>query len=1760
MDFKGDEQCLAVGNLPDGYESSHHVPVGAIVFEATRTRGWNGNWSSKLGGTEVCRLFATDFRHRIPLIDDGSAVFGNDSCNSSFEKLENDYGLDAQGIAQVWTIVSASFLSALIVLIRRTCRILGLFLCGHPLRGFRQGCKLKTGIRTWMAFLLILVIAIQVVACQLFVNGGVHIRPDLLSATIQVEAAITCGALFARLGLHWRRDHIGPCTLVGTRRFSPSHHRKGNLQYRAIFFCFCILGSHATKAIENIRFSNHESTGHDSVEHSHDVHGSSFRAHRTTAEPEEISAFMSAPHGSRDTCVPGSHSNTGREMQALPEADDHLVRSGEHLSSPCEGTHYEPALGTSLEGEGQQSAFLGANSTTVDEGTTGSVDSRPPFLGDFVFRAQTQDLNVSELRHSAYEQQRKVRNFVFEHEPIRAKAWFAPDGGCSAAARDTDIPVDLFGNVQEHLCSVWSDKIPIQSCSVQSVWPQPYEHFADSIVHFLAFSSHGPVAILVRQNILSHGNPQRTDFCACAVPQKMYRSGFERLSQTSLRRGALVDLIAASGKGWCTLRQVGKLPDKEWGNTATHMGEDMSFMQVASSFASMVGQARFEYAVENQCSIHPIADYTRQNFVKKDVLRQWFRGLPQRVDGDCIRIALWIVELRKEVTYFCKYVLLDDTNWSRQFRNIWRNDFGFSTPEIAVVEPQPPLISNAAEMQIHVLAMEHNRMPVDQVAHLYDIWWTAESHFGTGREFLARRAVRTKRSASVWQIAEVLGLVNVKKEQHFYALHRMEDGRPAIKFMDQQILRLPDFSYVDLIVHEQMLVHSCPTDGDEHGKDEGTSLGSPGKAHQPYSREGDNTATPVQDDDLTGFMQTAVQIEAAMCFEPVRTPIQLSSRGDPSWRLWNHFARDRMRTLPQLDEMAAWFFPEGHFVQSIPLTLFSSRPGSPTVNDPIYLWEHLGGKSIPIVLMVYPNPDPLVMPYEHLIFLPLTAHDENQRAFVIDLVDPQRLSKFPLERVAVRGAFLTPRKVASMLGYRCNRCRTACRARRELPTFVDDQEIRYPTGSYVVLSLMSSAQDSPAQGHPQSSTQEVICTEGDEAGLYQFVPPPRQGSHGDSEAYFWVRNTVVHQPALLNTVLRIGVLTNLHWPLIVVHLHGRPVEVRTFGFEAREQVESDDIRTRFRELYVDQFRTDEVVSVGPVGLDMLQYQRVCVHTVHMIAFRGRISFSARPILIWVKTWEEGQVETRAELATRTCSKAGMITLADLEAACTRPGKTCRVFDDEGIEFGDQPIRVREWSRILIYVEDSRSIQVCGGSASRGVTPQPAPANFEENDQFFLMQSMTNHASSYQEYDMVNRYAFSHVGMFITDPPVDTSNIETYCHLWRDRNIPKRDRQPVILRRAGSARYQLAAVWATVIHPDQLRLVPVRPIPDFGLGPSPTVLALDYEEDQVIPVLFDYTSDNRVFTGTGLIDCAVGFPEVRALFDHLVPDNRCRTETSCIVRANGRHFVPGQHVMLYEGIFLRLDEEDLDATTTEDVVSTDYEAGASHESTTGISSDTSMQPLPPGSAVEQSWADFVPLWATTGPFFDRTSEGTLFVVDHDLDPEVALGWFEAIATQRTIFQQIDQFYLESPDTPASMVFFVVGNEWHNSGFLSRPPPISDHMAFMGAIRNSLFDEFPVHVLLNLWLVVPNLSTHEQYGATDRYLVVDYDCPPDQVSIVVIIQDPEEPDFERHVIRVRTFSCISMLERLLSVRQRTSIVRSAMPIKSCPLEPIGQHSME
>ena len=595
------------------------------------------------------------------------------------------------------------------------------------------------------------------------------------------------------------------------------------------------------------RFPNPDSLQDDDVvEHEGDRFERSIHMHRAAELDSEIEV-VSTPYGAQDLREWTPNDSWGSEIQALPEAHDYLEEMSDHLSSHCEGGHFEPALTMRQEGDGQQSASSEADRLNIDLESMRGVDNGPSFLGSFVLRTRTQDHCVSESRHSLCNQKRQISNFVFEHEVVRAKVWFAPDGGCSKEARDTYISADSFENVCEYLCTVWSDRIDLHLCSCQVVWPQPSEHFAVDTTHFLVFLSQGPTAVLVRQVILSNRNPTRVDFCACAAAFMNRESTLQQLSKVPRRRGELVDIEAVGAESVC---------DSHRTEVATHFGDDISLMQAMGSFASMVGLARFEYAVENQCCIHPIADYTRQNFIKKDGLRQWFRGFMHGVNEDSIRLAIWKVEMSKAVTLSCKYLLLDDSNWARQFRSIWRSDPGSSTPEIAMVEPQPPSISSDEDKPKHVIAIEHNRMPADQVVHLYDIWWTDDPHIGTGREFLARRAVRTRRSLSINQIAEILGLVNSQKEQHFYALHRLAGGQSMFQFQDYQNLGVPDFSHVDFIILEQK--SACENSLDERGPAEkGVPHVSSSVDDRPQSnRAGDNTATPVYDDALTGLMQT----------------------------------------------------------------------------------------------------------------------------------------------------------------------------------------------------------------------------------------------------------------------------------------------------------------------------------------------------------------------------------------------------------------------------------------------------------------------------------------------------------------------------------------------------------------------------------------------------------------------------------------------------------------------------------------------------------------------------------------------------------------------------------------------------------------------------------------------------------------------------------------------------------------------------------------
>lgn len=638
----------------------------------------------------------------------------------------------------------------------------------------------------------------------------------------------------------------------------------------------------------------------------------------------------------------------------------------------------------------------------------------------------------------------------------------------------------------------------------------------------------------------------------------------------------------------------------------------------------------------------------------------------------------------------------------------------------------------------------------------------------------------------------------------------------------------------------------------------------------------------------------------------------------------------------------------------------------------------------------------------------------------------------------------------------------------------------------------------------------------DDMTLFQFHPPPRIGTHTDSEAYFWVRNTIVYQPALLLAIMETGLLVAQHWPTISVYVDDRPIEVRAFGFENSEIITTDAIRTRFRELYADHFRTGETISFGPIGLNTLQNRRVPIHEIEAAAFRQRIPLHLKPVLLRVRfPGTAGQIATRAALLPARPTKADVIDRAHVDSFCGVRFE-CKVHTEEGVHLGNMPVHIAGWQSIVIDINEMpEQSQTNGDTGHECDMPNHISTDSDENS---LMQTPER---AVMIFDYTLTYAFSSVDPFFEDTPHSQVRVETYCHLWVERDGPMRNRLPVILSQHTSAVEQVARRWAHLVPIESARLVPVRPVPNMGGGPVPHVLVLDYESEQTLAVLFDYTSDDRVFTGTGLVDCRAGFPEVNRLFDLLITGHACRIRTSCRVRANGRHYVPGQIVMLYEGIFLQLDEEDLDSDTTENATSTDYDPVASRTSTTEVSSDMSLQPAPAASEPEMPGAIN---HMFGGSFFDINSEGTIHIADQDLDLDVVLEWFQTIAVQRTNFIQFDRLVrdlqLGTPDFQiGGLAIVTVGNEWNEAVFLPGFEVSGTHLSIFGSIRKALFDEFPVHVALDLWLVQPNLDMQEQGGFNYRYVIADFACPPDQRAAVVLIEDPEETDIDRQVLRLR-----------------------------------------
>ena len=418
----------------------------------------------------------------------------------------------------------------------------------------------------------------------------------------------------------------------------------------------------------------------------------------------------------------------------------------------------------------------------------------------------------------------------------------------------------------------------------------------------------------------------------------------------------------------------------------------------------------------------------------------------------------------------------------------------------------------------------------------------------------------------------------------------------------------------------------------------------------------------------------------------------------------------------------------------------------------------------------------------------------------------------------------------------------------------------------------------------------------------------------------------------------------------------------------------------------------------------------------------------------------------------------------------------------------------------------------------------------QNDELSLMQ---NDLVSHRDY--LHDYAFSVLDTFITPVRENRIILRSYFHAWRDRGRSSRNYKEQILLRSQPFEGQVYAFWAEHVNRQDLRIVPIRPLPNLGMGQVPVVLVVDHDDEHVLPLLFDYTSDARVFTASGWCDCTDGYPEMRDLFDLLVPENLCRTESDCIIRANGRQYLPGREVPLYEGIFIFLIEENLDDTDTQQSVSTIFGTATGSSSREMVSSDASVlqQGEPSVASVEAGIVndDYY--------YFDIDDHDRLIIVGTTIEQETVYRIFQNIATVSTHFDQVGNMLFEARTFQEAMqrrlriVFVIVGNEWFDGGQLDLDDDVISEWRWLASeIRWILFDHFPPHVHLDLWSVVPNLPPTEQEGNDDYYVLVDYDCPANVRVGAVIISDPEEPDFERLAIRLQPQMTDQLLYQLIA----------------------------
>ena len=256
-------------------------------------------------------------------------------------------------------------------------------------------------------------------------------------------------------------------------------------------------------------------------------------------------------------------------------------------------------------------------------------------------------------------------------------------------------------------------------------------------------------------------------------------------------------------------------------NTATlrevrEEGTDaFSVMQLTEDAVIELRWARAIHATQHHQPLQDPANFAVQNFVRRDGFRSWLQGLPDVIDVEqAFMLAVWRIHPALSVTYSPDRVLLQGGNLARQFRAFWRVNDDFKSPKVAAPEPQPVRLSGFEPPQIHLLAVENPHLTGDQMVHLFEVWKVRDATSSAGREFLARLAAILPRTITVRQVLQELGFSDLLQQaQRAVASFSLRMGRRRLMYENDDILKVPDFSLVDLVLvmHEegQQMSQNC---------------------------------------------------------------------------------------------------------------------------------------------------------------------------------------------------------------------------------------------------------------------------------------------------------------------------------------------------------------------------------------------------------------------------------------------------------------------------------------------------------------------------------------------------------------------------------------------------------------------------------------------------------------------------------------------------------------------------------------------------------------------------------------------------------------------------------------------------------------------------------------------------------------------------------------------------------------------------------------